>query len=37
MAALTLFRSREANAFHEFIMEARTWWAAELFPRLREE
>ena len=37
MAALTLFRSREANAFQEFIMEARTWWAAELFPRLREE
>ena len=34
---LTLFRSREANAFQEFIMEARTWWAAELFPRLREE
>lgn len=37
MAALTLFRSREANAFQEFIMEARTWWATELFPRLREE
>jgi ubiquinone/menaquinone biosynthesis C-methylase UbiE len=37
MAALTLFRNREANAFHEFIMEARTWWAVELFPRLREE
>lgn len=37
MAALTLFRSREANAFHEFIMEARTWWAVELFPQLREE
>ena len=37
MAALTLFRNREANAFHEFVMEARTWWAVELFPRLREE
>jgi len=37
MAALTLFSSREANAFQEFIMEARTWWAVELFPRLREE
>lgn len=37
MAALTLFRSREANAFQELVMEARTWWAAELFPRLREE
>ena len=37
MAALNLFRSREANAFQEFIMEARTWWATELFPRLREE
>ncbi|MGH8766173.1 MAG: class I SAM-dependent methyltransferase [Burkholderiales bacterium] len=37
MAALTLFRDRQANAFQEFIMEARTWWAAELFPRLREE
>ena len=37
MALLTLFRSREANAFHEFIMEARTWWAVQLFPRLREE
>jgi len=37
MAALTLFRNREANAFQEFIMEARTWWATELFPRLREE
>ena len=37
MALLTLFRSREANAFHEFILEARTWWAVQLFPRLREE
>jgi ubiquinone/menaquinone biosynthesis C-methylase UbiE len=37
VAALTLFRSREANAFHEFVMTARGWWAAELFPRLREE
>ncbi len=37
MAALALFRNREANAFQEFIMEARTWWAIELFPRLREE
>lgn len=37
MAALTLFRNREANAFQEFIMEARTWWATELFPHLREE
>jgi SAM-dependent methyltransferase len=37
MALLTLFRSREANAFQEFIMEARTWWAVQLFPRLREE
>jgi ubiquinone/menaquinone biosynthesis C-methylase UbiE len=37
MAALTLFRSREANAFHELVMEVRTWWAAQLFPRLREE
>ena len=37
MAALTLFRSRQANAFQEFIMEARTWWAVQLFPRLREE
>jgi SAM-dependent methyltransferase len=34
---LTLFRSRDANAFHEFIMDARTWWAVQLFPRLREE
>lgn len=32
-----LFRSREANAFQEFIMEVRTWWALELFPLLREE
>jgi len=31
MAALTLFRSREANAFQELIMEARSWWATELF------
>jgi ubiquinone/menaquinone biosynthesis C-methylase UbiE len=37
VAALTLFRGREANAFHEFVMEARTWWATVLFPRLREE
>ena len=37
MAALTLFRSREANAFHELVMEVRTWWAVQLFPRLREE
>ena len=37
MALLTLFRNREANAFQEFIMEARTWWAVQLFPRLREE
>lgn len=37
MAMLTLFRNREANAFQEFIMEARTWWAVQLFPRLREE
>ena len=37
MALLTLFRAREANAFQEFIMEARTWWAVQLFPRLREE
>ena len=35
--SLTLFASREANAFQEFIMEARTWWATQLFPRLREE
>ena len=37
MAALTWFRSRDANAFHEFVMEARTWWASTLFMRLREE
>ena len=37
MAALTLFKSREANAFHELVMEVRTWWAVQLFPRLREE
>lgn len=37
MALLALFNSREANAFQEFIMEARTWWAVQLFPRLREE
>jgi ubiquinone/menaquinone biosynthesis C-methylase UbiE len=37
MAALTLFQSREANAFHELVMEVRTWWAVQLFPRLREE
>ena len=35
--ALTLFKNREANSFHELVMEARTWWAAELFPQLREE
>jgi ubiquinone/menaquinone biosynthesis C-methylase UbiE len=37
VAALTLFRSRDANAFHELVMEVRTWWAVQLFPRLREE
>jgi len=37
MSTLSLFRDRQANAFQEFIMEARTWWATDLFPRLREE
>ena len=34
---MELFRSRSANAFQEFTMEARMWWALEMFPRLHAE
>ena len=34
---MKLFRQRNANAFQEFIMEARMWWGLALFPALADE
>jgi ubiquinone/menaquinone biosynthesis C-methylase UbiE len=34
---MELFASRDANAFQEFIMEARMWWGLQMFPTLLDE
>ena len=34
---MELFRSRDANAFQAFIMEARMWWGLKMFPALATE